>query len=86
MPQYYFHLRDHKERLLDPQGRTIDSPDKIPQVALAEVRGMLSQDILTGRLDLRQRLEVEDKHGKVVYSLCFGDAIKIINGGPGRRL
>ena len=86
MPQYYFHLRDHKERLLDPQGREIRSPDDIPKIALNEARGIMSQDVLTGKLDLRQRLEVEDKLGRIVHSLRFSDAIKIINGGLNIRM
>ena len=77
VPRYYFHLRDHEERLLDPQGRSIDSPDEIPQIALDEARGIISQDALTGNLDLRQRLEIEDEHGAIVHSLHFGDAIRI---------
>ena len=79
MPQYYFHLRDHTERLLDPEGRTIDDPKDIPLVALREVRGVISQDALTGKIDLSQRLEVEDENGKIVHSLAFEDAIKIVS-------
>ncbi|MBW0006309.1 MAG: hypothetical protein JO335_01215 [Sphingomonas sp.] len=86
MSQFYFHLRDHKERLLDPQGREIRSLDDIPQIALDEARGIMSQDILAGKLDLRQRLEVEDKLGKIVHSLRFSDAIKIIDGGLNIRI
>lgn len=71
MPQYFFHLRDHRERLLDPQGRFVADPDEIPGVALSEVRGLISQDVLSGEIDLRQRLEVEDEHGTVVHSLPF---------------
>ena len=46
----------------------------------------MSQDVLTGKLDLRQRLEVEDKLGRIVHSLRFSDAIKIINGGLNIRM
>lgn len=85
MPQYYFHLRDHEERLVDPEGKVIDNPDDIPRIALSEVRGIMSQDILTAKLDLRQRLEVEDELGKIVHSLRFGDAIRIFDDQGARH-
>lgn len=78
MPRYFFHLRDHAERLLDPQGQVIDSPDAIAETALHEARAILSHEALTGRINLDQRIEVEDKAGNIVHTLQFADAVTIL--------
>jgi hypothetical protein len=78
LPQYFFHLRDHVERLLDPQGRSIDDPAAIEATALSEARALIAQDALGGSIDLRQRLEVEDESGAVVHVLRFSDAVEVL--------
>lgn len=78
MPRYFFHLRDHFECLLDPQGKEIETEANIPALALSEARSLMSQDILSGSLDLRQRLEVEDQDSNLIYCLKFADAVRII--------
>lgn len=78
----YFHLKNGDERLLDPEGQQIENPGRIAEIALKEVRSIISQDALRGEIDLDQRPEVEDESGKLVYSLPFADAVRII---PGRQ-
>lgn len=80
MSQYYFHLRDHDGGLLDPQGLSIDDPQEIGAIALREVRALIAQDVLQGRINLDQRLEVEDSGGNVVHCLHFSDAVQISEG------
>lgn len=82
MARCYFHLRNGDERLLDPEGQQIGDPGQIAGIALKEARSIISQDALRGEIDLDQRLEVEDESGKLVYSLPFADAVRII---PGRQ-
>ena len=77
MAHYYFHLRDDGERLLDPQGLWIEDAAQIAQVALREVRSLISQEALQGEINLDQRLEVEDDRGKLVHVLRFADAVRV---------
>jgi hypothetical protein len=77
MPRYFFHLRDHTERLIDPQGQMIDNPEAIAEAALFEARSILSHEVLSGSMNLDQRIEVEDRAGNVVHTLNFRDAVTI---------
>ena len=79
MPRYYFHLMDHSERLLDPEGRLLACGDEIPAAALREARAIISQDALTGVIDLSQRIEVLDDAGKGLHTLYLRDAVHIVS-------
>ena len=77
--RYFFHLRDGSERLLDPQGAEIDDPALISPMVLREARTLISQEALSGEINLGQRIEVEDDTGRLVHSLQFADAVRILN-------
>lgn len=77
MPLYFFHLRDHTEQLIDDEGRLIEDVEGIAEAALEEARSILAHEVLAGRLDLSQRIEVEDVNGNVVHTLRFRDAVTI---------
>ena len=78
MVRYYFHLRDGGERLLDPQGTDIDDPAQLERMALREARAVISQEALEGKINLQQRIEIEDETGRLVHSLSFADAVRIV--------
>ena len=75
MRRYFFHLLDHTDKLLDPEGRTIEDPALIPQLALREARWIVSQDALSGAVDLNQLIEVRDEAGELVHRLSLRDAV-----------
>lgn len=77
MALYYFHLRDGKDVLLDPDGCQLDDMDAVKARALADARSIMSADILEGRLKLEMRIDVEDQAGRIVHRLPFADAIEI---------
>ena len=77
MPRYFFHLKDHTEKLLDPQGRVIDSFEDVPRVALNEARAIVADEALSGVINLNQRIEVEDQNGTIVHSLPFEEVVQI---------
>jgi hypothetical protein len=80
MPTYFFHYRDGVDVLLDPDGRTLESEQVVPET-LVQARALIAADVLTGRVDLGDRIDVQDSLGAVVHSLAFGDAVEI----AGRR-
>ena len=77
MPQYFFHLRDGKDTLLDPEGSELSGIEAARHQALTEARSLISQEALAGVIKLDQRIEVEDDFGNLVHRLEFVDAVEI---------
>ena len=77
MAQYFFHLCDGREVIIDPEGKDIADPGLIGTNALREARAMIAQDALAGRINLNQYIEVRDESGKLVHQLSFRDAVTI---------
>jgi hypothetical protein len=78
--QYYFHLSDGHEALIDPEGRDVEDAAELPGLALTEARAMISQDALGGRIMLDQYIQVRNAAGKLVHQLSFHDAVTIGSG------
>ena len=77
MPLYFMHLRDGTDEVLDPDGHDMPA-DRVADAALRAARDCIAGDVLKGLIDLRYRIEVEDKGGAVVHRLEFGDAVAIV--------
>ena len=45
---------------------------------LFAVRDLISGDVRGGVIDLRFRIDAEDREGAIVYTLGFAEALKII--------
>ena len=80
MARYFFHLRDHSDQILDPEGLELSGLDAVRAAALTAARDTLSHDIRNGSLDLRYRIDVEDETGAKVHSIALRDAFSIIGG------
>ena len=78
MALYFFHLCDGGDTLLDPEGREVDDPALIPELALRDARSVIGQDIHNGRIDLKMFIQVRDRSGTLVHELRFRDAVTII--------
>lgn len=76
MPKLYFHLRSNRDELLDPEGRDLPLVD-VPSQVLREARSLIAFGAEEGRIDLRQRIDVEDSMGHVVHTLRLADAVDI---------
>ena len=79
MVQYFFHLRDGTDILLDPDGRNLDGPQAIRAAAIREARSIISHDVLAGTIMLNRHIDVEDWAGEIVERVCFGDAVDIVH-------
>jgi uncharacterized protein DUF6894 len=80
MALYYFHLRNHIDVLLDPEGRQLDD-GKIAAAALTEAREIIAADARSGEVDMDQNIEVQNSSGAVVHRVAFADAVKITHSG-----
>jgi hypothetical protein len=64
--------------LLDPEGVEYSDLDELRKKVLIAVRGLISEDVKSGMVDLRFRIDAEDREGVIVYTLDFEKALKII--------
>jgi hypothetical protein len=78
MPQYFFHLRDGHDVLLDSEGMSLAGLEAATAQALKEARSLISHDALEGRINLCQRIDVEAPPGTVVHRLEFVDAVELV--------
>lgn len=76
MPRYFFHIYDELE-LHDEEGLELADASDARRQAMAGVREMMCEEIKTGRLTLRHRVEVEDESGEEIFRLAFRDAVEI---------
>ncbi|MDB5454296.1 MAG: hypothetical protein JWO33_2874 [Caulobacteraceae bacterium] len=82
MSQYFFHLRDGVDVLVDREGVELEGLAAVSALALREARSLISQDALTGSINLRQHLDVEDAGGTVIHRLQFEDAVSLVRSPP----
>ena len=73
------HLRDGSDELLDSEGLEFPSLDALRGAVLVAVRDLMAGDIRGGVLDFRFRIDAEDEHGQIVYTLPFEHALNIIH-------
>lgn len=82
MPIFYFHLRDGRDVLIDPEGIELAGLPAIAARALMEARSIISADALDGHINLDQRIDVEDVLGTLVHRLEFAQAVTMGPLGP----
>jgi len=78
MARYFMHLRDSIDELLDPEGREFASMEALREAVLFSARDVIAGDIRNGVIDYRYRIDAEDEHGTIVYTLPFKHAFNII--------
>jgi hypothetical protein len=71
-------LRDGTEQMLDPEGIEYADLDDLRKKVLLAARDLISGDAISGEIDMRFRIDAEDRDGVIVYSLGFKEAVRII--------
>ena len=77
MSRMYFHFFDGSRILADGDGIEI-APEDVAERLLKEARALIADEALRGVIDLRQRIDVADRDGMVLYSMAFANAVEII--------
>ena len=77
MPRYYFHLYDDIV-VEDEDGLELPDADAGYLTALRNIRSMLAEQVMDGRLNLSHRIEIEDAEGRAVKTVAFRDAVTIL--------
>ena len=78
--RYFFHLRDHVDEVLDAEGIELPDLEALKKAVLSAARDVMIGDLRNGLIDFRYRIDVENQHGAVVFTLPFKHAVNIIPG------
>ena len=80
MGRYFLQLRDHTDETLDPEGVELSDMKAVKKAVLEGARDVLSSELKSqGVVDLRYRIDAEDRCGEIVHSLPFKDAFEVIS-------
>ena len=79
MPLFFFHLHDGVDQLLDEEGIELIDLETVKSQSLREARSLMAHEVLEGRLNIGQRLDIRDAAGELVHSLEFKDALRVQN-------
>jgi hypothetical protein len=75
MARYHFHLHDRSGMLADEEGVMLDSAADALRLALTNARGLISDDVASGVLDLNGAIQVTDEQGRTLLILPFEEAV-----------
>jgi len=76
MPRFYFNLRNSSV-LDDPEGREFPNALAARSHAVAQARALASDDVRSGHLDLKHRIEIADEDGTILLVVTFREAVTI---------
>jgi hypothetical protein len=82
MARYHFHLHDASGMLADEEGVALDSPSDALRLALANARGLISEDVASGVIDLNGAIQVTDEQGRTLLILPFEEAVIQVAAKP----
>ena len=82
MPSYFMHLRDRNSELLDRDGCEFETLAELQDAVLNCARDCLMNDLRGGVLNLRYRIDAEDRGGALIHTLPFKDAFTLILETP----
>ena len=77
--RYFFHLHNDVD-CHDEEGRELADIEAAKAAAVKEARQMASESVLHGHLDLEHYIAVEDDAGTPLFTMTFGQVVRIING------
>ena len=63
---------------LDEEGVELRDLEAAKRAALSGARGLASEQVLKGYLDLRHRVEVRDETGASLATVTFRDAVALV--------
>ena len=80
MRRFFFPIFDSLGFIPDDEGRELPSAEHARHHAIEGARSLLGAEILTGKLDLRGRIEVTDDRGNVIEIVPFEGVLDILRG------
>lgn len=83
MPRFFFHIRNGNGLTLDEEGRQLPDARAAREEALRDIRSIIADEALHGRLDLRGALEVAEGASEALFSVPFAEAFELRTGDFG---
>jgi hypothetical protein len=81
MDRFFFHLRNGMGWVCDEEGCELPDLEAARACAIGSIRSILKDEIDAGRIDLRGRIEIADKGGRLLGVVPFHSAIEVLEGG-----
>ncbi|QJU58059.1 hypothetical protein HL653_09830 [Sphingomonas sp. AP4-R1] len=82
MPHYHLNIYNGHGDTPDAEGRDFPDQAAAHEQAIAGIRSMLSEEALTGAIDLCGRIEIVADDGAIVAVVPFSDAVAIRSPHP----
>ena len=76
MPRYFFHLYNDVVAE-DEEGQDLPDLAAAREYALRNIRDLMTEEVMKGRLILRHRIEIADEQGKRVLTVPFSEAVTV---------
>ena len=77
MPRYYMHVCNGAGFVEDEEGRDLPDDATARSEAIVAARDIMGAELRNGELDLSSFIEVEDEKRNLLFTIHFGDAVKI---------
>jgi len=78
MPRFYMHVSNGHGFAEDEEGVELADEDAARDEALAGARDLMASELKKGELNLSSFIEVEDEAHRLLFTLHFSDAVKLI--------
>ena len=76
MPRYFFNLYNDVVTM-DEEGVDLASTDAARDEAIRNIRDLMKDDLVKGRIALAHWIEIADGHGQVLGTVRFGEAVTV---------
>jgi hypothetical protein len=84
MPLFYLHVCNGNGFVEDEEGQDLPNADAARAAAIRGARDIMAEDIRRGELDPASFIEVEDSDHQHLFTLQFGDAVRIKDSDEGK--
>ena len=76
MPRYFFQLYNDVVAE-DQEGQELPDLATAREYALRNIRDLMTEEVIKGRLILWHRIEIADEHGKRLLTVPFSEAVTV---------
>jgi hypothetical protein len=83
MPRYHLNLFNGTGSVIDEEGLEFPDLAAARAEAVRDIRSILSDEVLKGRIDLQGRIEIAEPAGTVCATVRFTEAVELILAGKG---
>jgi hypothetical protein len=77
MPRYHLHVHNQSGSIPDTEGVELPGIEDASRHAIEGIRDILSDEVRSGKLDLRGRIEIAAADGAPLKTVRFADALRL---------